>query len=136
LDASETASPKTATLFDRLGGKEGLSSVLDAVVLALTQHDGTKKRFAKYSKDQISALRAQLQHQLCKAGAGECDDASAVADGPKAPRLNEAEWNVTVTALRAALEERHVEENEQYDFVAALAQAKEELVEVKPKARR
>ena len=48
-------------------------------------------------------------------------------------KITEAEWNATVSALKAALDENKVGENEQNDLIAALAPMKDDIVEVKPK---
>ena len=49
----------------------------------------------------------------------------------KGMKITEAEWNATVSALKAALDENKVAENEQNDLIAAIAPMKDDIVEGK-----
>jgi hemoglobin len=57
-------------------------------------------------------------------------------DSHKGMKVTEAEWNATVSALKAALDENKVAENEQNDLIAAIAPMKDDIVEVKPKPKK
>ena len=54
----------------------------------------------------------------------------------KGMKITDAEWNATVSALKAALDENKVGENEQNDLIAAIAPMKEDIVEVKAKPKK
>jgi hypothetical protein len=54
-------------------------------------------------------------------------------DAHKNMKVTDAEWNATVSALKAALEENKVGQTEQDDLIAAIAPMKDDIVEVKKK---
>lgn len=126
--------PKPKSLFERLGGKEGIGKVVDSFIKNLAGNDVTKKRFAKLPKDRVEKFRNNLVDQVCKESGGDCEYAGkTMKDAHKGMKITDAEWNATVSALKAALDEHKVGENEQNDLIAALAPMKDDIVEVKPK---
>jgi hemoglobin len=132
-DASAEA-PKAKSLFERLGGKEGLEKVVDAFTKNLAANDVTKKRFAKLPKERVEAMKKKMVDQLCKETGGECEyTGKAMKDAHKGMKITEAEWNAMVKALHAALEEHGVGETEQSDVLALLAPMRDEIVEPKKK---
>lgn len=124
--------PKPKSLFERLGGKEGIAKIVDSFVKNVTNNDATKKRFAKLQKEKIEKLRTNLTDQICKESGGECE-AEKAKDATKGLKITDAEWNAALSALKAALEENKVAENEQNDLIASLAPMKDDVVEVKAK---
>ncbi len=128
--------PKPKSLFDRLGGKEAITKVVDAFIKNAASNDITKKRFGKLPKDKVDKLRTHLIEQICKESGGDCEyTGKSMKDAHKGMKITEAEWNATVSALKAALDENKVGENEQNDLIAALAPMKDDIVEVKPKKK-
>ena len=129
--------PVQKSLFERLGGKEGITKVVDAFINNCVHNDVIKKRFAKLSKDKVEKFRGHLIDQICKESGGECEyTGKSMKDAHKGMKITDAEWNATVSALKAALDENKVAENEQNDLIAAIAPMKEDIVEVKPKGKK
>jgi hemoglobin len=129
--------PKPKSLYERLGNKEGISKVVDAFLKNLASNEVVKKRFAKLPKDRLEKLRNNLVEQVCKESGGDCEYAGkSMKDSHKGMKVTEAEWNATVSALKAALDENKVGENEQNDLIAAIAPMKDDIVEVKPKGKK
>ncbi|GAC1553948.1 MAG: hypothetical protein NVS3B10_15500 [Polyangiales bacterium] len=136
-DAAPPEPPKPKSLYERLGNKEGITKVVDSFIKNLAANDVVKKRFAKLSKDRIEKFRNNLVDQLCKESGGDCEyTGKSMKDAHKGMKITEAEWNATVSALKAALDENKVGENEQNDLIAAIAPMKDDIVEVKPKAKK
>jgi hemoglobin len=132
-DASAEAS-KSKSLFERLGGKEGLEKVVDAFTKNMAANDVTKKRFAKLSKERVEAMKKKTVDQLCKETGGECEyTGKPMKEAHKGMKITEAEWNAMIKALHAALEEHGVGETEQSDVLALLAPMRDEIVEPKKK---
>ena len=136
-DAAPPEPPKPKSLYERLGNKEGITKVVDSFIKNLTTNDVVKKRFAKLSKEKVEKFRNNLIDQICKESGGDCEyTGKSMKDAHKGMKITEAEWNATVSALKAALDENKVGENEQNDLIAAIAPMKDDIVEVKPKAKK
>jgi len=133
-DAAPPEPPKPKSLFERLGGKEGITKVVDAFMKNMASNDVTKKRIAKLPKDRIEKFRNNLIDQICKESGGDCEyNGKSMKDAHKGMKITDAEWNATVSALKAALDENKVGENEQNDLIAAIAPMKEDIVDPKAK---
>lgn len=134
-DAAPPEPPKPVTLYDRLGGKDGVAKVVDGMLTKLAAHDATKKRFAKLAPERLEKLRSGLADYICHEAGGECEDPgdSFVKEAFKGMKITEAEWTAAVSSLKESLDSSSVEENEQNDLIATLAPTKEDIVEVKPK---
>jgi hemoglobin len=136
LDAdAEPAAPKP--LFERLGGKEGITKVVDSFLASVLKNDVIKKRFTKLSKEKVEKLRTNMIAQICKESGGDCEYAGkSMKDAHKGMKVTEPEWNATVSALKSALDENKVGEDAQNDLIAAIAPMKDDIVEVKPKPKK
>jgi hemoglobin len=136
-DAAPPEPPKPKSLYERLGNKEGITKVVDAFMKNLTGNDVVKKRFAKLPKERLEKFRNNLIDQICKESGGDCEYMGRpMKETHKGMKITEAEWNATVSALKAALDENKVGENEQNDLIAAIAPMKDDIVEVKPKGKK
>lgn len=134
-DAAPPEPPKEKSLYERLGGKDAIAKVVDSFVKNAATNDVTKKRFAKLKPASVDNLKKQLVDQICEASGGECKyTGKNMKEAHKGMKITEAEWNATVSALKAALDEHKVGEKEQNDLIAAIAPMHDDIVEVKPKA--
>jgi hemoglobin len=133
-DAAPPEPPKPKSLYERLGGKEAIAKVVDTFIKNVASNDATKKRFAKLPKDRVEKFRGNLVAQICKETGGDCEyTGKSMKDAHKNMKITEAEWNATVSALKAALDENKVGQNEQDDLIAAIAPMKDDIVESKKK---
>ena len=131
-DAADAEPPKPKSLFERLGGRDGIAKVVDAFITSVTHNDVIKKRFTKLSKERVEKFRSNLVAQICKEAGGDCEYAGkSMKDAHKGMKITEPEWNATVSAFKAALDENRVGENEQNDLIAAIAPMKEDIVEAR-----
>jgi len=133
-DAAPPEPPAPKSLFERLGGKDGIAKVVDDFVQGLTTNDVTKKRFAKLSAERIDKFKKNLVDQLCHESGGDCEyGGKSMKDAHKGMKINDAEWNATVQVLKKALDANKIDENEQNDLIAAIAPMRDDIVETKPK---
>jgi hemoglobin len=136
-DAAPAEPPKPKSLYERLGAKEGITKVVDSFLKNMTGNDVVKKRFAKLSKERVEKFRTNLIDQICKESGGDCEYAGkSMKDAHKGMKITEAEWNATVSALKAALDENKVAENEMNDLIGLVAPMKDDIVEVKAKPKK
>ncbi len=136
-DAAPAEPPKPKSLYERLGNKEGITKVVDAFLKNMTGNEVVKKRFAKLSKERVEKFRGHLIDQLCKESGGDCEyTGKSMKDAHKGMKITEPEWNAAVSALKAALDENKVAENEMNDLIGLIAPMKDDIVEVKPKGKK
>jgi hemoglobin len=135
-DAADAEPPKPKSLFERLNGKDGITKIVDAFITNVTHNDVIKKRFTKLPKEKVDKFRTNLIAQICKESGGDCEyTGKTMKEAHKGMKITEPEWNATVSALKAALDENKVGENEQNDLIAAIAPMKDDIVEVKAKPK-
>jgi hemoglobin len=133
-DAAPPEPPKPKTLYERLGNKEGIAKVVDAFLKNALQNDVIKKRFNKLPKDRVEKFRNAFVDLICKESGGDCEyTGKNMKDAHKGMKITDAEWNATLSALKAALDENKVEENAQNDLVSLLGPMKDEIVQAKKK---
>ena len=133
-DAADAAPPAPKSLYERLGGKEGITKVVDSFVKNVVQNDTIKKRFTKLPKERVEKFKTNLIAQICKETGGDCEyTGKSMKDAHKGMRITEAEWNATVSALKAALDEHKVGDTEQGDLIAIIAPMKDDIAPSKKK---
>lgn len=133
-DSAPPEPPKPKSLFERLGGKEGIAKVVDAFLKNVLQNDTIKKRFNKLPKERVEKFRTGMIDLICKESGGDCEyTGKSMKDAHKKMGISDAEWNATLLALKAALDENKVAEGEQADLVSLLGPMKDDIVEKKKK---
>ena len=115
------------SLFERLGGKESITAVVDEFagrVLADTRIN------AKFAKSDPVRLKAMLVEQLCAATGGPCQYTGRTMP---ATHLNmgvtAGEFNALVEDLVGALDKFNVPQKEKDELIGALAPMKAQIVE-------
>ncbi len=131
---ADAGPPAPKSLYERLGGRDAIAKVVDDFGKNLVANDVTKKRFAKLSKDRLEKFKANLVDQICEAAGGDCKYGGRdMKEAHKGMKITNAEWDATLSALKAALDENSVGDNEQSDLIALLAPMKEDIVDPKAK---
>lgn len=125
---STTTGEETAqkSLYDRLGGKEAISAVVDAFVANVAADDRINKFF---EKTDIAHLKQMLVDQICAATGGPCEytgkDMKTVHTGMN---ITEEQWNATVEDLVKALDGAGVQAKEKEELLGALGGMKGDIV--------
>ena len=116
------------SLFERLGGKDAISAVVDAFV-ARCAADGRIN--GKFARTDVPRLKANLVDQICAATGGPCTysgrDMRTTHDGMA---VTGGEFDVLVGALVATLDQFGVGEAEKAELLGALAPMRADIVEV------
>jgi len=124
-----SASAKEKSLYDRLGGKQALTAVVDAFV---GKAAGDTRINAKFGKTDVPRLKVHLVEQLCAATGGPCkytgNDMKTTHHNMK---VTEGEFNALVEDLVATLDQFKVPEKEKGELLAILGPLKDQIVEVK-----
>ncbi len=123
------AVPKT--LYDRLGGKEGVGQLIEAFVQKLYGEKRLNRAFAKLKKDAArdTKFREMLAEQLCAETGGGCTYAGKeMKIAHKGLRITNAEWHVFIEKFTEILVERKVEEDDQSEIFSMLGKMQKEVV--------
>ena len=129
LGACATMGEPQPTLYKRLGGREGIRSVVDDFVAFLVADPRVNARFTKLTPAQVEKLKTNASDQVCEATGGPCSylgkDMKSAHMGMK---ISEAEWNATVEDLIKALDKRNVPKKDQEELIGLLAPMKKDIV--------
>jgi hemoglobin len=120
------------SLYERLGGKDAITAVVDAFV-ARCAADGRIN--GKFARTDIPRLKANLVDQVCAAAGGPCTytgrDMRTTHDGMS---VTAGEFDALVGDLIATLDRFGVPEAEKAELLGALAPMRSEIVEVESDA--
>jgi len=125
--ASMRAAPPRAPLYDRLGGKDAISAVVDEFLQRLL---GDARINARFASTDVKRLRTMLIDQICEGSGGPCRytgrDMKSLHAGM---RISDADFAALVEDLKGALDKFKVPAAEQNDLLAVLGPMKSDIVE-------
>ena len=125
-DTAAAAAPKS--LYDRLGGKDAITVVIDDFE---TNVGGDKRINARFAKTNIPHLKQMLVDQVCQATGGPCTYAGkSMKDAHKGMKITEAEFNALVEDLAMSLDKHNVGTAEKSELLTALGGRKGDIVGV------
>jgi len=123
------AAPAAPSLYKRLGGREGISGVVDDFVTNMVADARVNARFKDMKAPEVFKLKANIADQICDATGGPCSylgrDMKTTHKGMK---ITEAEWNATVENLTKALDKHKVGAKEKTELLGALGPMKGDIV--------
>ena len=123
--ANPCAAPKS--LYERLGGKESITLVVDEFLANVIADD----RINSFFKDaDASKLRGHLIDQICEATGGPCKyTGRSMKESHAGMGVSEEHFNALVEDLVKALDKYKVPEKEKGELLGALAGMKGDIVE-------
>lgn len=128
---SSSSSAGGATLYDRLGRRPGIDSVVHTFVGNIGRDKRINVRFMFVDMD---VLQAQLTDQICAASGGPCTYAGRAMKPLHAPmHVRAAEFDAMGEDLIAALKTHGVPERETQELLAIIASTRGDIVEAEPK---
>jgi hemoglobin len=123
--AADTAQADRS-LYERLGGLEAITAVIDDFVANVAADTRINARFAKTN---IPHLKQMLVDQVCQATGGPCTyTGRSMGDAHKGMHITEVEFNALVEDLTRSLDKLKVGEKEKADLLGALGGMKGEIV--------
>ena len=123
---TDSAAPKT--LYERLGGKDAITAVVDSFVAKVAADTRINKKFAK---SDVGRVKTMLVDQICAATGGPCTyTGRSMKDAHRNMAVTEGEFNALVEDLTATLNGFKVGLIEQNELLAALGTMKADIVEV------
>jgi hemoglobin len=116
------------SLYERLGGKEAITAVVNEFVSSVAADTRINQKFAKSNIDRV---KFQLVEQICAATGGPCKYTGLdMKTAHKKMGVTEGEFNALVEDLVGALDKFNVGEKEKNELLGALGPMKSQIVEV------
>jgi hemoglobin len=131
LITATTAVAQQKSLFERLGGKAGITAVVDEFVTRCVLDKRINKKFAR---SDAPRLKAMLVDQLCNATGGGCDyHGRDMKTAHQNMGVTEGEFGALVENLTGALDKFKVQQSEKDELLKLLSPMKPAIVEVNSK---
>ena len=127
--ASMKSKDTQPSLYQRLGGREGIALVVDDFVANAVANPQIADRFKGLQPVQVLKLKSNLSDFICDATGGPCAyvgrDMKTSHTGMK---LTDADWNACVDSLSRALDKQKVPPKEKSELLGALAPLMKDIV--------
>ena len=127
--------PPPKSLYERLGGQEGIAKFVDTFMKNVAADTKVNKRFATVKGAKLEKLKKDLVDQICVETGGPDAGAECAYEGRfmrealgAKGKLKEEEWTAILLDLRTALEEHRIGDVEQQDLAAALGALRDDVV--------
>jgi hemoglobin len=124
-----TAASDAKPLYDRLGGMDAITAVVDEFVANVAADTRINAMFANAD---IKNLKTKLVAQICQASGGPCEyKGKNMKDAHTGMNIKDADFNALVEDLVKALDKFKVPEKEKGELLAALGPMKADIVTAK-----
>jgi len=115
------------SLYDRLGGKDSITAVVDDFVTRVAADERINRFFAQAN---VPRLKKNLADQICQATGGPCNyTGKDMKSAHQGMGISEPDFDALVQDLAASLDTFKVGEREKGELLAALGPIKKEIVE-------
>jgi hemoglobin len=116
----------TRTLYQRLGGLDAISAIVDDFV---TNVAGDGRINARFAKANIPHLKSMLVDQICATAGGPCAyGGKSMEEAHKGMRITDGEFNALVADLERSLDKAKVGPREKGELLGALGGMKWQIV--------
>lgn len=121
-----TTTAPTKSLYDRLGGKDAITGVVDDFVANVAADQRINAFFANAD---IPRLKQMLVDQICEAAGGPCKyTGKSMKESHAGMNVKEEHFNALVEDLVKALDKYNVEEQEKNELLGVLGPMKADIV--------
>jgi hemoglobin len=117
-----------SSLYDRLGGMDAITAVVDDLVATCA---GDARINAKFARSDVPRLKAMLVDQVCEASGGPCTYSGRdMTETHKGMGVTAGEFDALVEDLVSTLDRFSVPAAEQTELLGLLGPMKPEIVEI------
>src|SRR5262245_4299802 len=123
---------KQKSLYDRLGGKDAISAVVDQFVGHVAADKRINNFFAQTASDpeRLKTFKMNLVNQICEATGGPCKyTGKDMKSAHMGMGVSGGDFDALVEELVWALDKRHVGKTEKNELLGALGPMKADIVE-------
>lgn len=129
--STAAAAAPQKSLYERLGGLEAITAVVDEFIKVLGADERLNKKFAKSGMNG-PRVRLHLIEQICEATGGPCKYTGlSMKQSHKNMGITEGEFNAGVEDLVKVLDKFNVPAAEKNELLGVLGGLKSQIVEVK-----
>lgn len=121
------------TLYERLGGVDGIASIVDDIVEAHMRNPVISPRFLPYQADpdRLANVKEHLRAFLCAGSGGpESYNGRSMAETHRGMNISEAEYMAAIDDILATLDRHAVDEGTRNDVLAIAYSLKGEILHV------
>jgi hemoglobin len=116
------------SLYDRLGGHDAITAVVDHFVGRCA---GDSRINGKFARTDVPRLKTMLSDQICNASGGPCTYAGrSMAETHEGMGVTAGEFDALVEDLVATLDQFNVPKAEQDELIGILGPLRPDIVEV------
>ena len=126
-----TAHGTQRSLYSRLGGRKGITAVVDEFVKNCAADTRINKFFTAAANDpaRLAKFKTNLVNQICQATGGACKyGGKNMKDAHKGMGITEADFNALVEDLVKAMDKLNVGATEKNELLAILGPMKGDIV--------
>lgn len=117
---------KAQQLYEELGGRSGISQLVETFILEIARDDRIIHYFANADIDRFHAM---LTVHLCEVTGGPCTyEGTAMADVHRGMAISASEFNALVEDLIAAMEAEDIPVGTQNKLLAILAAMRDDII--------
>ena len=117
------------SLYDRLGGKDSITAVVETFV---SKVGGDKRINGYFASTDLTKLKMHLVSQICEASGGPCTyTGRTMKQTHNGMGVHDAAFGALVEDLVAALDHHQVSKREKDDLLGVLGPMKSDIVETK-----
>ena len=117
-----------SSLYERLGGLDAITAVVDSFVARCSRDDRINEKFAR---TDVPRLKKMLVDQVCEAAGGPCTyTGRGMRETHDGMEVTAGEFDALVEDLVATLDEFDVPTAEQEELLGLLGPMRDEIVEV------
>ena len=126
---ASTSQEAAPSLYKRLGGREGIATVVNDFTANMAADARVNARFKDMKGPDIEKFKSNIADQICDATGGPCSYLGKdMKTAHKDMRITEAEWNATVENLVKALDKNNVPAQAKQELLGALGPMKKDIV--------
>lgn len=130
----EEEAPAPKSLYERLGGKDGVVKIVDSFLQNVQIDPKLKNAFGKTVGPKAEHFKQMMVELICEQTGGDCKysgkEMKAAHTGMK---ITDDQWNAAIADLTLALDEYKISEQDKSEFFSLLSKYKEDIVAVKKK---
>ena len=119
----------STTLYQRLGGADGIARIVDDFVAAHLQNPVVKSRF-EYIKDMGHAKRMAREFFSAGAGGPEPYTGKDMLTAHKGMNISEQEYMAAMDDIIGAMDKQKIDEGSKNDVIAILYSLKDNIIRV------